>query len=66
MSELSHRPAEDQVSAGGVDLTLVDEMLRMSVRQRLEQNDRMAAQVVRLKAAFEVAKGRDGWTSRGS
>jgi len=44
-----------------VDVTLIDEMLRMTVRQRLEQNDRMAALAVKLRAAFEAAKRRDGW-----
>ena len=66
MSERNHRPGEEQLGSSGVDVTLIDEMLRLSVKQRLEQNDRMAAQAVRLRAAFEVAKGRGGWTSRGS
>jgi hypothetical protein len=66
MSERSRQPAADQTAVSAADVTLVDEMLRLSVKQRLEQNDRMATEVVRLRAAFEVAKGKDGWTSRGS
>jgi hypothetical protein len=43
----------------GVDLTLIDEMLRLSPEQRLRQNDRMAALAVALQEAF--AAGANGW-----
>jgi hypothetical protein len=43
----------------GVDLTLIDEMLRLSPEQRLRQNDRMAALAVDLQEAF--AAGANGW-----
>lgn len=65
MSERDPRPGEQGANAAGVDVTLIDEMLRMSVKERLEQNDRMAAQVVKLRAAFGVATGKDGWKNRG-
>lgn len=41
-----------------VDHTVVDEMLRLTVRQRLEQNDRMAALAARLQASFQRREGR--------
>jgi hypothetical protein len=56
MSERDDRSDESQASAAGVDVTLIDEMLRMTVRQRLEQNDRMASLAVRLREAFEDPK----------
>jgi len=43
MSERDERPDASQATGAGVDVTLIDEMLRMTVRQRLEQNDRMAS-----------------------
>ena len=49
-----------------VDVTLIDEMLRLTPKQRLEQNDRMATLAVRLRTAVEAGRGRPGWTSRGS
>ena len=50
------RPDAEPTSATGVDRTLIDEMLRMTPRQRLQQNDRMAALAVRLRAAFEIVR----------
>lgn len=47
-----------------VDLTLIDEALRMSPRERLRQNDRMAALAVRLREAFAARVIR--WPSRES
>jgi hypothetical protein len=41
-----------------VDITLIDEMLRLTPRQRLAQNDRMAALAVRLQTAFKKTRGR--------
>jgi hypothetical protein len=35
-----------------VDVTLIDEMLKMSAAERLRQNDRMAALVVMTRSAF--------------
>lgn len=71
MSERDDSRDASQTSAAGVDVTLIDEMLRMTVRQRLEQNDRMAALAVRLRAAVDAqpGKGREGrerWKSSGS
>ena len=40
-------------SAASIDVTLIDEMLRMTVRQRLEQNERMAALAGRRQAAVD-------------
>jgi hypothetical protein len=64
MSERDDRPDAVQASAAGVDVTLIDEMLRMTVRQRLEQNDRMASLAARLRHAFEGRKA--AWPSRES
>lgn len=61
MSEGDDRSDESQSNAPGVDLTLIDEMLRMTVGQRLEQNDRMASPAVRLREAFEDRKA--AWPS---
>ncbi|HEY7371525.1 MAG TPA: hypothetical protein VIF57_05050 [Polyangia bacterium] len=65
MSQRNEQTDEIQARAAGVDVTLIDEMLRMTVRQRLEQNDRMATLAVKLRAAFEAGKGRNGWKKRG-
>jgi hypothetical protein len=47
---------ESQEATIAVDVTLIDEMLRLSVKERLEQNDRMATLAVRLRTAFEAAR----------
>jgi hypothetical protein len=57
---------ESQEATVAVDVTLIDEMLRLTPKQRLEQNDRMATLAVRLRTAFGAGGGRPGWTSRGS
>jgi hypothetical protein len=59
VSERDGQTDDPQASPTGVDVTLIDEMLRMTVRQRLEQNDRMAALSVRLRAAFEATEAKD-------
>ena len=59
MGERNEQTDEGRARASGVDVTLIDEMLRMTVRQRLEQNDRMAALAVKLRAAFDAGKGKD-------
>jgi hypothetical protein len=48
---------ESQEVPVSVDVTLIDEMLRLTPKQRLEQNDRMATLAVRLRTAFEVGRG---------
>ena len=55
---------ESRETTVDVDVTLIDEMLRLTPKQRLEQNDRMATLAVRLRAAFEAGRGKPGWTSR--
>jgi len=40
-----------------IDLTLVDEMLAMSVEERLRQNDRMLRTVEQLRAALSPDDG---------
>ncbi len=45
-----------------VDVTLIDEMLRMSPEERLRQNDRMVALVASLQEAF--AAGTIEWRNR--
>jgi hypothetical protein len=49
-----------------VDVTLIDEMFRLTPKQRLQQNDRMATLAVRLRAALEARGRKPGWTSRDS
>lgn len=55
-------------SAPAVDVTLIDEMLQLTPRQRLEQNDRMAALAAKLQSAFQSASGKvsDGWSNPAS
>ena len=55
---------ESQKEPVRVDVTLIDEMLRLTPKQRLQQNDRMATLAVRLRAAFEAGGRKPGWTSR--
>ena len=45
---------EQQDAAAFVDVTLIDEMLRLSPAERLRQNDRAAALAARLRAAFSA------------
>jgi hypothetical protein len=39
-----------------VDVTLIEEMLRLSPAERLRQSDRMAATAVKLRAGFDARK----------
>jgi hypothetical protein len=57
---------ESQDEPVRVDVTLIDEMLRLTPKQRLQQNDRMATLAVRLRAALEPRGRKPGWTSRDS
>jgi len=43
MTEMGDRPDDSQTQAAGVDATVIDAMLRVTVGRSLEQNDRMAA-----------------------
>jgi hypothetical protein len=56
--------AADEHEAAGtlVDVTLIDEMLRLPLAERLRQNDRAAALAVRLQAAFSAKS--EQWPSR--
>jgi hypothetical protein len=54
MSERGDGPDGKGSDAPVVDVTLIDEMLRMTVRQRPEENDRMAALAVGLRAVFHA------------
>ena len=45
------------VNDDGVDRTLIDEMLAMSVEERLRQNDRMLATVLQLRDAVSRGGG---------
>jgi hypothetical protein len=57
----SAAPAAAGEDDGVVDLTLVDEMLAMTVRERLEQNDRTVRSINRLRAGFAaLAQSNDG------
>jgi hypothetical protein len=40
--------------AGSVDVSLIDEMLRLTPAERLRQNDRTASLAARLRQAFAV------------
>ena len=56
MSDRDDRLDASQATAAVVDVTLIDETLRMTVRQRLEQNDRAASLAARLREAFADGK----------
>jgi hypothetical protein len=43
---------EREPAQGGVDASLIDEMLRLSPAERLRLNDRMAALATKLQEAF--------------
>jgi len=53
----SQEPSRERPVEGGVDLTLIEETLAMSVRERLRQNDRMLAMVSQLRRAVGRARG---------
>ena len=55
---LTDGPRESDVA---VDVTLIDEMLRLSPLERLQQNDRVASLAVALQEAF--AAGTSGCPS---
>ena len=57
---------EEKKTTVDVDVTLIDEMLRLTPKQRLEQNDRMATLAVRLRRAFAAGSEKPGWPSRDS
>jgi len=57
---------ESQDGPVRVDVTLIDEMFRLTPKQRLQQNDRMATLAVRLRATLEARGRKPGWTSRDS
>ena len=48
---------ESQEGPVRVDVTLIDEMLRLTPKQRLQQNDRMATLAVRLHSLFMTDLG---------
>ena len=52
-----------EAESTSVDVTLIDEMLRLSPIERLRQNDRVANLAAKLKAAFESA-GAPRWPTR--
>jgi hypothetical protein len=64
MSEGQEPGEESKAETAGVDLTLIEEMLRLSPAERLRQNDRMAALAAKLRAAFETGAKR--WLNRGT
>jgi hypothetical protein len=47
-------PPEHEETPVVVDISLIDEMLRLTPAQRLRQNDRVASLAVRLRQAFAV------------
>jgi hypothetical protein len=51
-----------EVEPSSVDVTLIDEMLRLSPIERLRQNDRMANLAAKLRAAFDSGAAR--WPTR--
>jgi hypothetical protein len=51
----------DEGAEASVDVTLLDEMLAMTVRERLEQNDRAIRAINELRAGFAaLERSRDG------
>jgi hypothetical protein len=63
MSEGEDQAEGEGAEAVAVDVTLIDEMFRMTPAERLRQNDRMAAFATRLREAFE---NRTWWPNRGT
>ena len=63
---MQQRPGDDEHGGPSVevDVTLIDETLRLTPAERLRQNDRLAALAVRLQQAFLARKRQ--WPSRGS
>jgi hypothetical protein len=59
---MSKAADEHEEVAVSVDVTLIDEMLRLSPAERLRQNDRAAGLAARLQAAFSAKLER--WPSR--
>ena len=53
---------EREGAAASVDVTLIDEMLRLSPSERLRQNDRAATLAARLQVAFSAKAGT--WPNR--
>jgi hypothetical protein len=51
-----------EVESCSVDVTLIDEMLRLSPIERLRQNDRVASLAAKLRAAFDSSAAR--WPTR--
>lgn len=56
MSDGQGHRERDMAVPSGVDVTLIEEMLRLSPAERLRQNDRMAATAVKLRAGFDARK----------
>jgi hypothetical protein len=48
----------EEADRPAVDVTLIDEMLRLTPTERLRQNDRMAALAAKLREAFMIRDGR--------
>jgi hypothetical protein len=61
MSASDDHPSDGADAEAVVDVTLIDEMLRLTPSERLRQNDRMAALAAKLREAFR-AKERE-WTT---
>jgi hypothetical protein len=54
-------PPRDEAAEELVDLTLIDEMLAMTVVERLHHNDRVIRQITKLRAGFAALEpSRDG------
>jgi hypothetical protein len=64
MSEGQELGEDSEAETAGVDVTLIEEMLRLSPAERLRQNDRMATLAAKLRAAFETGATR--WPNRGT
>jgi len=64
MSDGQGHRERDEAESSGVDVTLIEEMLRLSPAERLRQNDRMAAIAVKLRTGFDAKRAK--WPSRGT
>jgi hypothetical protein len=62
MSDGQAQQERDEAESSGVDVTLIEEMLRLSPAERLRQNDRVAAMAVKLRAGFDARRAK--WLSR--
>jgi hypothetical protein len=62
VASMKESSEESNTESASVDISLIDEMLRLSPAERLRQNDRMAALAAKLKSSFLA--GQERWLNR--